>query len=491
MKTNIKNLLVLVLSISILACDDDKKLTVSDKNLEDLVVSEVPNEVTITVNDTINSQFHNLLFEEFQGMPDMFNIGKKHNGTCITLPVEKELTILGGDPIRGRFSYKNTFQKGDSVYITYNNISINNERFIVYPTFKLTNRISNFFEMNFDYLLYKKNVGTKALTPDVYGPIKTVKLDYNKNDENVKFLLDSLINIGAISQKFKEEQELAIVLKRARAKVNIAFNKKDSLNIMNLGASLDRDELYLNNDYLSFLSDVLRYKYFIKRKKYPKPSEVYDYIISNETFLKGKLRVAILKRYLKGIGTSEKRKFDQYLIKFKDVALEKEHLDFLERALNYQKELNGLTNESTGSLRRMKDETVYDFKKVLEREKGKVVLVDFWASWCGPCRKETPFLEKMISSINDSKFIVVSISMDKDSKAWERASKMDGFDKKKHNYLIVDWEKSSLYSDYKIKTIPRYILFNKTGEIIDDDAPRPSNKELKKLIEDNINKASL
>jgi thiol-disulfide isomerase/thioredoxin len=260
---------------------------------------------------------------------------------------------------------------------------------------------------------------------------------------------------------------------------------------MNLGASLDRDELYLNNDYLSFLSDVLRYKYFIKRKKYPKPSEVYDYIISNETFLKGKLRVAILKRYLKGIGTSEKRKFDQYLIKFKDVALEKEHLDFLERALNYQKELNGLTNESTGSLRRMKDETVYDFKKVLEREKGKVVLVDFWASWCGPCRKETPFLEKMISSINDSKFIVVSISMDKDSKAWERASKMDGFDKKKHNYLIVDWEKSSLYSDYKIKTIPRYILFNKTGEIIDDDAPRPSNKELKKLIEDNINKASL
>lgn len=486
-----RKLLILIIVISIICCKQEKKGAISLKKDESTIVKEIPNEVAITVNDTIYSQFHNLSFNEFQGMPDMFYMGEKHNRTTITLPVEEQLTIKGGDPFRGKFSYNNTFQKGDSIYITYNYININNERHFIYPTFEITNRKSNFCEINFDYLLYKKNVETKALIPDVRGRWKTVALDFKKNNENAKFLLDSLNNMNAISTNFKTTKALDIHIKGARAKLVKAQNEKQKINITDLGISLNNDELYLNDTYLSYLFMVAKYKYFNGRKKHPKSSEFYDYISKNETFLKGKLRVAMLKKSLKGINSSEKSKFDTYLNKFKDVAVEKEDLDFIERALTYQKAQKVITEYDAGSLKRMGNENFFEFKKLLESEKGKVVLVDFWASWCSPCRKETPYLKKLEKSIDNSKFTIISISTDKDLNAWERASKMDGLDENEHNYLISHWKKSFLFNNYKIKTIPRYLLFDKNGKIIDDDAPRPSSKELKKLIEENMNTASI
>ena len=61
-----------------------------------------------------------------------------------------------------------------------------------------------------------------------------------------------------------------------------------------------------------------------------------------------------------------------------------------------------------------------------------------------------------------------------------------GLSKEEDNYIIANWKKSSLYKNYKIKTIPRYLLFDKNGKIIDDDAPRPSENELIKLIKASI-----
>lgn len=132
-------------------------------------------------------------------------------------------------------------------------------------------------------------------------------------------------------------------------------------------------------------------------------------------------------------------------------------------------------------MKRIGSETLYDFNKILKGEKGKVVLVDFWSSWCKPCRIETPYLKKLEKSIDPSKFTIISI--DKKSEAWEKTSKVDGIDRNEHNYLIENWENTSLHKNFEIHAIPRYLLFDKNGIIVDDDAPKPSSKELKNLLD--------
>jgi thiol-disulfide isomerase/thioredoxin len=135
----------------------------------------------------------------------------------------------------------------------------------------------------------------------------------------------------------------------------------------------------------------------------------------------------------------------------------------------------------------------FDYKDIngrsvsLESLAGKVVYIDVWATWCGPCLRELPALEKLQEenkSNNDITF--VSISIDQDKAAWEkmvRAKNMKGV----QLFAEGDWA-SSLVSDYRISGIPRFIVIGKDGKIIDANAPRPSSKEIAGLL-DNASKS--
>jgi thiol-disulfide isomerase/thioredoxin len=99
--------------------------------------------------------------------------------------------------------------------------------------------------------------------------------------------------------------------------------------------------------------------------------------------------------------------------------------------------------------------------------KGKVVLVDFWASWCSPCRKENPNLVKAYANYHDKGFEIVGVSLDEKKEAWLNAIKADGL-----NWIHVSnlngW-KNELVSSYGIKAIPVNFLMNADGVIIDRD----------------------
>ncbi len=98
--------------------------------------------------------------------------------------------------------------------------------------------------------------------------------------------------------------------------------------------------------------------------------------------------------------------------------------------------------------------------------KGKVVLIDFWASWCGPCRRENPNVVALYTKYKDKGFTVFSVSLDNDKEAWKRAIKSDGLVWPYHVSDLKEWS-SPLVQLYKFEGIPFTVLLDKKGNIVE------------------------
>ncbi len=97
--------------------------------------------------------------------------------------------------------------------------------------------------------------------------------------------------------------------------------------------------------------------------------------------------------------------------------------------------------------------------------RGKVVLVDFWASWCNPCRRENPNVVNMYNKYKDKGFTVYSVSLDKDPEAWKRAIKADGLIWPNHVSDLLEWN-TPLMQTYGFNSIPYTVLVGKDGKIL-------------------------
>jgi thiol-disulfide isomerase/thioredoxin len=96
--------------------------------------------------------------------------------------------------------------------------------------------------------------------------------------------------------------------------------------------------------------------------------------------------------------------------------------------------------------------------------KGKIVLIDFWASWCGPCRQENPNVKRIYNTYKDNGFEIYGVSLDKDKEAWVNAIRQDGLDWI-HVSDLKYWD-SAVVPLYRFQGIPYTCLVDREGKII-------------------------
>ena len=111
--------------------------------------------------------------------------------------------------------------------------------------------------------------------------------------------------------------------------------------------------------------------------------------------------------------------------------------------------------------------------------KGKVVYLDFWASWCKPCMREVPHAKKLKAKLSGESVVFLYISADISKKMWKRAIEKKQI---KGIHLIAPGMNHSIVKAYNAQAIPRYVIIDKEGNIWHRNAARPSGKAYEQIM---------
>ena len=112
----------------------------------------------------------------------------------------------------------------------------------------------------------------------------------------------------------------------------------------------------------------------------------------------------------------------------------------------------------------------------LEEFRGKYVYIDVWATWCGPCRGQIPYLEQMVDDYKGKAIAFVSLSVDQNLSDWQKMAR----EMKGNQFHLSDNTFANLY---QVRTIPRFILIDPEGNILHPNMSRPSQPETRTYID--------
>ena len=135
----------------------------------------------------------------------------------------------------------------------------------------------------------------------------------------------------------------------------------------------------------------------------------------------------------------------------------------------------------TDLILKAKSKRISNFWEMLKnKNKNKIMYIDFWGTWCGPCRAELPYTVKLYNYYKNKPVSVVMICLYSNKNDWEKA--IPKISKMSNNYFLNEDDSKILADELKVTGFPTHMIIDKKGELITKNIPSPADKEIKKLL---------
>lgn len=122
-------------------------------------------------------------------------------------------------------------------------------------------------------------------------------------------------------------------------------------------------------------------------------------------------------------------------------------------------------------------------EQLVAENKGKVILIDYWASWCRPCRALMPASHKLRKDYQGKDLVMMYVSLESNINDWAKASGEEKLHLEKYNLWGVRLDGRFDPRKSKVNYIPQYILIDRKGDVVTYEAPDPSNAKLRRMID--------
>lgn len=448
-------LLILILTLTSISCTKEEKINY-------IIISgkiENPNSDKLSIVSSRNEIIHTFHLKSDNTFIDTLNMSEGYFFFYDKKPIPLYL--------KPSFNLKLSIDtKNPTKYVEYEGLGANENNYLIKQ-----NTLKESFGQ-FNYYGYYAKVDEKIFLKQT-DSIYHLRSDFLKEQGNLEkefiYLETKSLEYDKLIRLASYEMMHGFVTKNTSFKVSDNFpNPYKNIDLTDKKSSI-------SPYYISFLEGYLRKITFSKLEK----NNLADPILKTLESIEENIKTPALREILAyNVGKNDLKRSKDVEVAFKKyndlTKNEKRKEEVKQVYLSLSKIMKGNISPT------FKLFDIHDNLISLSDLKGKYIYIDIWATWCGPCKAEIPALKKLEKHFKGTNIQFVSISYRDNKERWKNMIK----EKELGGIQLFAPDKNiSFFKDYQVTGIPRFILIDRKGRIIESHAKRPSNPKLKEQLQ--------